>query len=104
MKICRVQIENYRVHRSTVVEFDDVTALIGRNGAGKSSILYAIEFFYDISATLSPDDIYAGANEEVTVTVAYSGLSEAELAEFALYIRDERLTVVKRARAGQPGR
>ena len=104
MKICRVQIENYRVHRSTVVEFDDVTALIGRNGAGKSSISMPSSSSTTFLPDLSPDDIYAGANEEVTVTVAYSGLSEAELAEFALYIRDERLTVVKRARAGQPGR
>jgi putative ATP-dependent endonuclease of the OLD family len=104
VKICRVQIENYRVHRETVVDFNSVTAFIGRNGAGKSSILYAIEFFYDVSAILTADDIYAGANDEVTVTVAYASLSEAELAEFALYVRDGRLTVIKRARAGQPGR
>lgn len=104
MKISRVEIENYRVHRNTVVDFADLTAFIGRNGAGKSSILYAINFFYDVAGTLTADDIHAGADAEATITVTYSGLSEAELVEFGLYVRDGGLTVIKRARAGQPGR
>jgi len=104
MRILQVRIENYRVHRSTIVDFDGLTAFIGRNGAGKSSVLYAIDFFYDVSAVLSGDDVYAGADEEVAITVTYSNLSQAELDEFGLYIRGDVLTVIKRARAGQPGR
>lgn len=104
MRISQVRIENYRVHRSTTVNLDGLTAFIGRNGAGKSSVLYAIDFFYDVSAVLTGDDIYAGADEEVAIAVTYSDLSAAELAEFDLYVRDGVLTVIKRAGAGQPGR
>lgn len=104
MRISQVRIENYRVHRSTNVDFYGLTAFIGRNGAGKSSVLYAIDFFYNVSAVLSGDDVYAGADEEVAITVTYSNLSQAELDEFGLYVRDGVLTVIKRARAGQPGR
>lgn len=104
VKISRVRIENYRVHRDTTVELKDLTAFIGRNGAGKSSILYAIGFFYDVAGTLTLDDIHAGSDAEAAVTVTYSGLSDAEIEAFGLYVRDGRLTVIKRASAGQPGR
>ena len=104
MRIARVSIENYRVHRDTTVELADLTAFIGRNGAGKSSVLYAIDFFYDVSASLTTDDIYAGEDAEVTVAVTYTDLSDAELREFELYVRDGQLQVIKRARAAQPGR
>lgn len=104
MKISQVHIKNYRLHLDTTVNLDGLTAFIGRNGTGKSSVLYAIEFFYNVSAVLTVDDIFAGADEEVAITVTYSNLSQAELAEFGLYVRDEVLTLIKRARAGQPGR
>ncbi|MHB8160269.1 MAG: ATP-dependent nuclease [Thermoleophilia bacterium] len=104
VKISQIHIENYRLHRDTAVNLEGLTAFIGRNGTGKSSVLYAIDFFYDVSAVLTDDDIYAGADEEVAITVVYSDLSQAELAEFELYVRDGVLTVIKRARAGQPGR
>jgi len=104
VKISRVRIENYRVHRDTTVELKDLTAFIGRNGAGKSSILYAIGFYYDVAGTLTLDDIHAGSDAEAAVTVTYSGLSDAEIEAFGLYVRDGKLTVIKRASAGQPGR
>lgn len=104
MRIARVAIENYRVHRSTAVDFDNMTAFIGRNGAGKSSILYALDYFYDVSAVLTPDDVFAGEDAEVAVSVTYIDLSDSELEEFGLYVRDNQLQVIKRAAAGQPGR
>jgi len=104
MRVKQVRIQNYRVHRDTVVELGDLTAFIGRNGTGKSAILYALDFFYNVSSVLTGDDIYAGSDEEAAVTVTYSGLSQDELTEFGLYVRDGLLAVVKRARAGQPGR
>jgi putative ATP-dependent endonuclease of OLD family len=104
VKISRVRIENYRVHRDTTVDLKDLTAFIGRNGAGKSSILYAIGFFYEVAGTLTLDDIHAGSDAEAAVTVTYSGLSDAEIEAFGLYVRGDRLTVIKRASAGQPGR
>ncbi len=45
MIITTVELKNYRVHESRVVEFDQgINLLIGQNGAGKSSILEAIGF------------------------------------------------------------
>lgn len=45
MKILRLRMVDYRRHRDTEVEFGDgVTAVIGRNGSGKTSLLEAIAF------------------------------------------------------------
>lgn len=104
MRIARVTIENYRVHRSTAVDLDSMTAFIGKNGAGKSSILYALDYFYDVSAVLTPDDVFAGDDAEVAISVTYTNLSDSELEEFGLYVRDGQLQVIKRAASGQPGR
>lgn len=104
MKIARVQIRNFRVHRETDIRFENLTAFIGRNGVGKSSVLYALDFFYDVSSILTADDVYAGEDEEVTISVVYSKLSDAELDEFGLYVRGGEFEVIKRARPGQPGR
>jgi putative ATP-dependent endonuclease of OLD family len=104
VRISHVEIKNYRAHRNTVVGFGDPTVFIGRNGSGKSSILYALKYFYDVNAILTAEDIYAGADEEVTIRVSYSDLSDAEIDEFSPYVRDNVLVVIKRARKNQPGR
>lgn len=103
MRITHVRIENYRVHRDTNIELDSLTAFIGRNGTGKSSVLYAIDFFYDADAVLTADDIYAGGDVEVVITVTYSDLSDAEIADFHSCVHDDHLVVIKRAVVGQPG-
>lgn len=45
MKILSIVLENFRIHEQLKVEFDKgINLLIGRNGAGKSSILEAIGY------------------------------------------------------------
>lgn len=48
MKLAAVILENFRGYStSTRVEIDDLTAFIGRNDAGKSTILEALEIFFN---------------------------------------------------------
>ncbi len=53
MRLLRLRMQNYRLHTDTTIEWPDgVTAIIGRNGAGKSTILEAIGFaLYGTAAT-----------------------------------------------------
>ncbi len=45
MIIRKVELKNIRSHRNTIITFDrGITAITGRTGAGKSSILMAIEY------------------------------------------------------------
>jgi DNA repair exonuclease SbcCD ATPase subunit len=43
MRINRIELRNVRNHQNTVLELDRLNIITGRNGAGKSSILYALE-------------------------------------------------------------
>ncbi|PNV77182.1 MAG: hypothetical protein C0200_07515, partial [Thermoproteota archaeon] len=45
MKLISVDLRNFRSHINTKLDFSDgVIAIIGENGAGKSSILEAINY------------------------------------------------------------
>ena len=58
MRLKKVILENYRGYKNkTEIDFNDLTALIGKNDAGKSSILDALNtFFNEKEYELSSDD------------------------------------------------
>jgi hypothetical protein len=75
------------------VAFGSHTALIGGNGAGKSSILKAIEKFYGTRG-LEPDDYFGrDISLPVEIELTFSGLSPQELAAFESRVRDGQLVV-----------
>lgn len=48
MKLVALELENYRAyHKRTRVEFSDLTTLIGKNDIGKSTIIEALEVFFN---------------------------------------------------------
>lgn len=97
MIIERVEIKNFRSIRETQMECENLTAILGRNGAGKSSFLHAIDYFYDIAAPLTEEDFFdrdTGSHIEIRVT--YGNLRNDEKKEFKSYIREEKLIVTKR--------
>jgi len=99
MLIEKIEVKNFRSIREEHIDFDNLTALLGRNGAGKSSFLYAIETFYDIAAPITKEDFFAkdiGAVIEIRVT--YHLLRSEEEKEFKSYIKDGKLIVTKRIR------
>lgn len=59
MKLHRLRLENFRRHASTEVEFGDgLTAIVGQNGVGKSTLLEAIGFaLFGAAATRTGKDL-----------------------------------------------
>lgn len=79
MKIKTLILENFRSYRSrTEIHFDDLTALIGRNDAGKSSLIEALDIFFD-GGTVKIDQrdaSFGGDARQVRIGVVFSSLPD----------------------------
>jgi putative ATP-dependent endonuclease of the OLD family len=96
-----IDIENYRCIQDGGVGFGNVTTFLGRNGVGKSTVLYALESFYNLAVQHTDLDYYNHeANRTIRIRVTYAGLRDDELREFAAYVHDGKLTVSKVINAG----
>ena len=71
MKIVSLTIENFRSYRNPVtIPFNDLTVLIGKNDIGKSSILEALDIFFE-NRKIDSDDVNIGAKADgETVKIA----------------------------------
>lgn len=96
MQLVQAKIRNFRSLRNVTVEFGAHTAFIGGNGAGKSSILKALEKFYGTQRNLDPDDFYGrDTTAPVEIELSFSDLTEEEIEAFESRVRDGRLTVTR---------
>lgn len=77
MKIVSLTLENFRSYRTPVtVSFNDMTVLIGKNDIGKSSILEALDIFFE-NRKIDSDDVNIDAkanSDSVKLTVVFSNL------------------------------
>lgn len=74
MKITKVVLQGFRgYHQRTEIDFDDITVIVGKNDIGKSSILEAIDIFFD-NRKIDADDkcIHCGETELVTIGIEFS--------------------------------
>ncbi|MCL2260147.1 MAG: AAA family ATPase [Fibromonadales bacterium] len=75
MKINRVELKNYRIHKSCNWNFGDgITLLLGDNGSGKSSVLEAIGFaLFDSSVRSKDGEIVSKGEKSGSVKVSFLG-------------------------------
>lgn len=96
VQIKKVYVENFRCIKGAEITFDNTTSFVGRNGVGKSTILYALDSFYTPSTQYSKLDYYGHDTElEIRIRVTYENLREDEQQEFSEYIKDGKLVVSK---------
>jgi len=96
MRISSVRVQNFRSLRDAQINFNELTALIGSNGAGKSSYLRSLDLFYTANASYSEEDFYnRNTNEEISVQVEFTDLGEDAKEKFSPYTGGETLTVEK---------
>ena len=81
---------------------DSLTALVGRNGSGKSSFLSAIELFYDPAARVTVDDFYSeDVTQDIEIAITFGDLSSDATELFSTYIDNGVLTVVRVFSSGE---
>ncbi|MDE1251202.1 ATP-binding protein [Vibrio aestuarianus] len=79
MKLISLEVENLRCYQEPVkVKIDDLTTVIGKNDIGKSTILEAMEIFFNNDVVkISQDDANIhSANEKVSITCEFTSLPE----------------------------
>lgn len=94
MKIKSVHIQNFRALKDVEVEFDSITTFIGPNGTGKSTVLHALDWFFNAkTAMLSDTDCSSGATaEDIEVSVTFSDLTDRDREQLTKYAPPEATT------------
>jgi putative ATP-dependent endonuclease of the OLD family len=75
----RIAIKNYRCLEDVEIVFSDITTLIGANGVGKSSVLRALDWYFNggKSSGLTEEDVRIGASQRrIEVEVEFGDLTE----------------------------
>lgn len=77
MRLKRISIKNFRCYREEItVWFDDLTTFIGKNDIGKSSVLEALEIFFnnEIVKIESGDANVYSHDKKVSITCEFAEL------------------------------
>ncbi|MDB4224693.1 ATP-binding protein [Granulosicoccus sp.] len=78
MKLEQIKIKNYRSYREEIsIPFDDLTALVAKNDVGKSSILEALDAFFN-AEKLEVGDRSSGLGnaEKIELTCVFSDIPD----------------------------
>ena len=74
MRLVEVKLENFRGYSTvTSIELDPLTILIGRNDAGKSSILDALDVFFNDASIESMDRCVHTQSDDVSIACVFDG-------------------------------
>jgi hypothetical protein len=96
VQLIRARIRNFRSLKNVTIDFGLHTAFIGGNGAGKSSVLRAIEKFYGSARTLEADDYYGrDTGLPIEIELTFGKLTPEEVENFQARVRDGQLTVTR---------
>ena len=99
MRIARAQIKGFRCIADLVIDFDDLTALVGSGGVGKSTVLNAIDWFFH-GGHLAERDRHLGLAaaepvEEVMVGVTFADLNGADRKVLGAYVQGATTTLTR---------
>lgn len=101
MRISKVKIDNYRSIKEAEIIFNDLTTFIGRNGVGKSTLLYAIDSFYDVNHQYTNHDYYGHKGEQtISIQITFKDLLPPEIEAFSKYLQNNELIVTKQINRG----
>lgn len=98
MRIQHVKIRNFRAVKEFDGEFGNITSFIGYNGSGKSSIIRAINWFFE-GHPLNEYDYFKDSSgkpsDEISVEIKFNSLNESEKSQFKKYVKDDSMIIMR---------
>lgn len=89
-----MNVRNFRSVLDETLNFDNLTALVGANGSGKSSFLHSLELFQAKQPQIKEDDFYnKNTDNEIIFTITFTNLSTGAKEQFSKYLQNDELTV-----------
>ncbi|MCV0387079.1 MAG: ATP-dependent endonuclease [Nitrobacter sp.] len=96
MILKRISVRNFRSIRDITLDVGSQTAIVGGNGAGKSTVLRAIEKFYGSSSIVEADDFFGRqVNDPIEIELTFTSFNDVEKELFNSRIHDDEMTVVR---------
>lgn len=75
MKLKELRVTNFRCYKNEIsIKFEDLTALIGRNDAGKSTLMEALDIFFNGTAPDKNDASKGGATTDIRLVCVFDDL------------------------------
>ncbi len=98
MRLKSARIQCFRSVRDLTVEFGDLTRIVGANGAGKSTILRALDLFYASAVPhLSRDDFFdKDESAPVDIALTFTDFSDEERESFGSRIAADDTMMIAR--------
>jgi predicted ATP-dependent endonuclease of OLD family len=95
MKITKIEIRNYRSLQDVTIFPKSTLSLIGGNNSGKSSILKALELFFEATTSLVSAECFYGHFTEnpIQILLTFEHLSSWEKDQFKPWMDGEKLVV-----------
>src|SRR6056297_1895577 len=93
MRISSLEVVGLRSIARAKITFSDVTALIGGNNAGKSTLLHALRLFFEAAPKVSKDDFHKREMESIEIVVTFDQLTPGEIEEFGSAVNNDQITI-----------
>lgn len=101
MRIKKIHLKNFRAFADTTIAIDPFTCLVGANGAGKSTVLSALNIFFretsnttDVQFLTEEDFHRKNTAERVEIKVIFHELSKVAADDLKDYVRNGELVVM----------
>ena len=95
MQIKSISIKNFRSIKDQHIECSGYNVFVGSNGAGKSTVLRALNVFFGEQRVFSEADFWNRDTEQtIEIAVVFRGFSDAAKKEFGHYVRNDEMRVV----------
>jgi len=90
MKIQSVCIKNFRTLKNVTIAFDSVTTFIGPNGVGKSTVLRALDWYFNgkPSSLMDQDCSFGATDEDIEVQITFNDLTNKDREALGKYAPD----------------